>query len=325
MKWLRFFSGYYYLEYLLLRGLARLINLLPILGCHTLAAWGGDLLFFLARRRRKIALSNLDLAFKNSKSRTEKEAIARESFRHLVISLVEFFRIPKFLKEASRHFRFQGLEHLDRALAKGKGVIFAVSHFGAWEYLAFVFHLKGYPCAAVTQPMKNPYVDAWIQAIRETTSLIPLNKRGAARAALSELRANHLVAILIDQWASSDGIWVEFFGERTSTTSVPVRLARLTGSVLVPGFCIRRGPEAYEIQIMEEVPIQGDESSFERETTHALNQILERQIRAFPSQWMWAHRRWKGYEHYQALKALRAKKRHSLSLSERHFAASAVK
>jgi KDO2-lipid IV(A) lauroyltransferase len=152
--------------------------------------------------------------------------------------------------------------------------------------------------------MKNPYIYKWVRSLRSSCHLNHIDKRGAVKEVLKELHGNRLVAILIDQWASADGLWVNFFGKPTSTTSIPVRFAKHTGAALVPAYCIRVGADQYEIQVKEEVPIQeGDDS--EIKTTEQLNRILEQQILKYPEQWSWAHRRWKGYEHYQKLKSSR--------------------
>ena len=109
----------------------------------------------------------------------------------------------------------------------------------------------------------------------------------------SELKANHLVAIVIDQWAGADGLWTDFFGVPASTTSLPARLAERTGSAIVPAYCIRTGCGEYEIHIGPEASVKESANDWTREMTKELNHILEEQICAFPGQWMWTHRRWK--------------------------------
>ena len=110
---------------------------------------------------------------------------------------------------------------------------------------------------------------------------------------LLELKKKKLVAILIDQWAGPEGLIVDFFGTPTSTTSIPARLARKTGAALVPGYCVRKSPGFYKIIIRPEVEVETGAEDFERAITVQMNQQLEEQIRAYPDQWLWTHRRWK--------------------------------
>lgn len=196
------------------------------------------------------------------------------------------------LTEASERFQFEGTEHLDRAFARGKGIIFTISHLGSWEYLAFLPYLRAYPCSVVVRETRNPYIYTWIQELRVRTRLNPITKKNSVRQIFYELRQNHLVALLTDQWAGDEGIVVNFFNKPTSTTSIPVRIAKRTGAALIPGYCLRTACGRYKIIIKPEVPIEGGED-WERITTQKLNHLLEKEILNHPEQWMWIHRRWK--------------------------------
>ncbi len=281
-------------EYVVLRGIATGVNCLPISWSSWTAKKIGDLLFFCLGKRRKIAFDNIKIAFGDSLTQERKTVIVKATFRNLVTALMELFRTPGMLKDADRSFELEGTEHLDRALARGKGLILAISHLGSWEYLGFMPYLRPYVCSVIGRPMKNPYVYKWVQSLRRKTTLNHIDKNNAIKEVLKELRANHVVGILIDQWAGSEGIWGNFFGEGTSTTSIPARLSKKTGCALVPAYCIRLGSGRYKISIQPEVQIQDPEGDWERKTTDELNRLLEGQILRYPDQWTWTHRRWKG-------------------------------
>lgn len=300
MKIRRLIPGWNLIEYLVLRGVAGLVNALPIEQATRMARKIGDFIFHLIPHRREIALGNLDIAYGDSLSREKKHQIAREAFRNLVTSLMEFFRAPSMLREAKERFEFVGTEHMDQAFARGKGVVFVTSHLGNWEYLSLLPSLRGYPMSAVVRETRNPYIYRWIQGLRAEMKLNPLNKKNSARAVLSELGQNHMVAILIDQWAGREGIRVEFFGKQTSTTSIPYRLARKTGAAIVPGYCLRTSPGRYQISIFPEVPIPAAQThEQENATTLQLNRWLEGEILRHPEQWIWTHQRWKPLDNSQ--------------------------
>ncbi len=119
------------------------------------------------------------------------------------------------------------------------------------------------------------------------------DKTIGAREILTELRQNHLVAIVIDQWAGNEGVWSYFFNAPTSTTSLPARLAKRTGAALIPAYCIRTTSGQYEIRVQPEVTLKDDGNNWTKSMTNQLNYLLEQQIRAFPEQWVWTHKRWK--------------------------------
>lgn len=283
------------LEYLLLRGIAGVINALSMEHSTFIVKNIADFVFLLIPSRRKIAVNNLTIAYGDSLSEKEKERIAREAFRNFIISLMEFFRIPSMLREAQRRFRFVGMENFERAISKGHGVILVISHLGSWEYLGFLAYLTQYPCSVIVKQIQNPYINRWIQNLRTETKLNPIDKKNSVREIFLELKKNNVVAILIDQWAGRDGVASDFFGEVTSTTSIPFRIAKKTGAVLIPGYCLRTGVGHYNIVIQPEVTIDEEDSKEdqERKTTLKLNQLLEKQILKYPEQWLWTHRRWK--------------------------------
>jgi KDO2-lipid IV(A) lauroyltransferase len=285
--------------YLLVRGLAAAVNSLPVAVSTRIARVFGSFFYFFMPKRRQEALSNLGRAFKDSIPLSEKKKLARESFCNIATSVMELFRTPYMLKQASKRFEIEGTEHMDRALAKGKGVVFVVAHLGSWEYLEFLFFLRDYRCTVVVREIKNPYIYRWLQDLRQQTRIRSIDRVGSVKEVLRSLKRNELVAILIDQWAGRDGLWTDFFGEKTSTTSLPVRLAATTGAALVPGYCIRTTPGQYKIILKPEVSVDFQREDYEMETTERLNRQLEEEIRRHPSQWIWTHRRWKGIHRYR--------------------------
>jgi Kdo2-lipid IVA lauroyltransferase/acyltransferase len=279
--------------------LTAVLNAMPIERATAFSMALGDFLFLFATQKKKTAMENIDRVFGATMSRNEREELARHAFRNFATSLMEFFRMEPMLAEAKDRFEFEGTEHLDRAFAKNKGVIGVISHLGSWEYLAFLPYLRGYPCSVVVRDIKNPYLDKWIRDLRQATKLNPINRHRSIREILSELRKNHYVAILIDQWAGPDGLWLDFFNKPTSTTSVPARLAQKTGAALVPMHCLRTAPGKYKITIYPEIPLSAVKD-WEADTTLVLNQILEKEILKAPEQWIWSHRRWKDITRYRS-------------------------
>ncbi|MCQ9207948.1 MAG: hypothetical protein NG712_01005 [Omnitrophica bacterium] len=283
-----------FIEYALVRTLMALINLFPISVSTWIARRIGEVIFWILPGRRRIALGNLNIAFGHCKSDRERRRIALESFRHLATCLMEFFRLPNSVARIKEHVRFKGAEYLERAFDKKKGVVLVMSHLGPWEYLGFLTYIKKYPTTILGRPIKNPYFYRWIQSLRKAVNLVYSDKRLGPRRLLSELRANHLVAITIDQWAGNDGLWIDFFNLPTSTISLPARLAKRTGSALVPAYCLRVGSGRYEIQILPEASIRGSKEAWVGDMTRELNRLLEKQVSLFPEQWLWTHQRWKG-------------------------------
>ena len=129
--------------------------------------------------------------------------------------------------------------------------------------------------------------------MRNATAGLFSPKKNAIRGTLAALRENRVVAVLIDQWAGSEGLWIDFMGSLTATTSLPSRLAAKTGCELVPAYCLRTGTGQYEIQVLPAISVSSEEKDWEKNVTQRLNENLGNYIRLYPEQWSWGHRRWK--------------------------------
>ncbi|MCB9799213.1 MAG: lysophospholipid acyltransferase family protein [Candidatus Omnitrophica bacterium] len=283
----------YFLEYLLAKGIVFVFGWLPA----GKAAWCirriADVCFFCLRGRRAVTFDNIERAYPEALSKKEKKRLVRKSFQNVALSLWELLTVEKTKKQVAEAFNLEGNEHLEKAFARGKGVVLIIAHFGSWEYLAFLPFLTKREWSVVVKAIKNPYINRVVEAKRRVMTVNPIFKKGAIKPVFKELKNNHGVAILIDQWDGADGIWTEFFAHPTSTTSVPARLAHQTGCALVPAYCLRVFPGKYKIVIQPEVPFDPQADRWEEEITQKLNRILEKNILSRPEQWMWEHRRWK--------------------------------
>ncbi len=283
----------YVFEFYAAQALVTVLRLAPL----SLSGWivkrVADIYFFCSQTRRHLALDNLTIAYGDTRSAGQKRIIARRSFENQALSVLELFVINKMKRQAARRFSITGQQHFEEAVARGKGVVFVASHLGAWEYIGFPGYLKQYPHSVIVKHIKNPYLNKTIDALRREIDTVPIPKEASAlRHTLAELRQNHGVAIVIDQWAGSEGCWIEFFGRATSTTSLPARLANKTGCALIPIYCVRKHIGQYEIRMLPAVPLP-DDPAWDIHTTKRLNEILESQIRKDPEQWSWGHRRWR--------------------------------
>lgn len=283
----------YKLQYFLVRFLATAATALPVEVSHRIACGFGTLAYWILGKRRRVALENIAGALGNSLPERRKKEIARSAFQSAALSMMELFTVERIKKEAAARFKLFGNEFLEEAFSREQGVVLVISHLGSWEYLSFLPYFTKRPWSVVVKNIKNPYLNEAIDAMRRVMTVNPISKDNSVRAIFQELRAGHGVAILIDQWAGDDGLWVDFFNGKTSTTSIPARLSEKTGCALVPAYCLRKSPGHYEIHIEKPVIHNTDQPGWEDTVTRDLNEVLERQIAGHPEQWLWGHRRWK--------------------------------
>jgi KDO2-lipid IV(A) lauroyltransferase len=130
-----------------------------------------------------------------------------------------------------------GREHVERAMARGKGAIFVTGHLGNWEVIGLAHGWTFGPIAVVARPLDNPALDRRLCDFRTVGGNRVVYKRDALKEVLRTLHAGGGVAILIDQNVQEkDGIFVDFFGRPAATTTVAAALAVKTGCALVPAY-----------------------------------------------------------------------------------------
>ena len=264
---------------------------MPRAGAEWLARTCLHLLALFVPRLRRTARRNLELALPEL-TPGERKRIVRGVFRSLARMAVVFARLPRLdRKNISMWIRYDGFEHFERALARGRGVLFAAAHLGNWELSAFAHALLAGPMDIVVRPLDNPLLDRLVERYRTLSGNRIIPKREAARAVLKALRANRAVGILIDQNAApEEGVFVDFFGRKACAGAAFARLAARSGATVIPGFALWSDTERrYVLRFYPPIEMTGDV----RHDTQRLHSFLESVIRQHPDQWLWIHRRWK--------------------------------
>jgi phosphatidylinositol dimannoside acyltransferase len=184
---------------------------------------------------------------------------------------------------------YEGVEHLERALDAGKGVIMALPHLGGWDYGgAWLASVGRYPISVVVEPVEPPELLAWFTQLRRSVGLeiLPLGSDAAA-GVLRRLRSGGLVGLLSDRDILGTGSEVEFFGERTTLPSGPATLAFRTGAAILPTAVYFTGHRGHHAVVRPPIPMEriGRFRDDTTRVTQLLANELELLIRRAPSQW----------------------------------------
>ena len=257
----------------------------------------GRLWFLLDSKHRVIALNNLRRAWGEELSEKERKNIARRNFIHLARVVLELPYIRKVTSEVVEEFvTFEGVENLEAARQKGRGVLVMASHFGNWELMAVAFSLRYRPVHLVIRPLDIPFLDSLITNIRTRGGNQMIAKKGSVRKVLRLLAAGEVVGLLIDQNpAWYEGVFVPFFKEIACTNKALSALALRTKAPVIPVYNVREANGTYRTVFEPEVVLarSGDNRRDMEENTAQFNRIIERYVRRHPEQWFWVHQRWK--------------------------------
>ena len=251
----------------------------------------GRMLAWIGHQRRGIAEVNLGLCFPELDA-TRRKALLRDHFQSLGMGVVEIamsWWTPE--KRLRKLVRIEGLEHLDRALARGRGVILLTGHFTSLEIGGRLLALFT-PFHVLYRRHRNPLFEATMRRARERNfdRAIP---REDVRALLRSLKANMPVWYAADQdYGREQSLFVPFFGVPAATIIATSRLAAHSGAAVVPFFQRRLADgSGYLLQLypaLEDFPGATPEADARR-----INGILEERIREMPEQYLWVHRRFK--------------------------------
>ncbi|MDP2278477.1 MAG: lysophospholipid acyltransferase family protein [Nitrospirota bacterium] len=257
----------------------------------------GVLLFYLWISRRKIAIENLRKSISShaiSVSETP-EKIIKNNFRNLGRSLSEIIKIYYGAgRKIIESVEIEGTENVYKAKSKGRGILFITAHCGNWE-LMVAASAKLLPSSGIARKIKNPYINKFIEGVRQRYGTSVIYKKGALKAVMKVLKNNESVGILMDQAVLSDeGYVIDFLGRGAWTTKMPALIARKTGAVVLPAF-IHRTQKGHKIKIYPAVELSdaGDKEAVVLEDTKKFSGFIEEYIKEHPSEWLWIHRRWK--------------------------------
>ncbi len=251
---------------------------------------------WISPRHYQIVLTNLRIAFGREKSEEELRELAAACYRHLGKCLTEFYRLPAMTQEELRRIaRLEGQEHLDAALARGKGGILLTGHVGNWEMVGARIAGAGYPLNVIARSQRDAALTDYIVRTRMAVGMSVFDRAHSVGRSLRALRRNELVGILLDQNAGEDGIFVDFFGLPASTAPGAAAFALRTDAAVLPTFGWRQEDDTHTVEIRAPVPLirTGDREHDLRANTAQFTKIIEAQIRKHPAQWFWLHKRWK--------------------------------
>lgn len=256
------------------------------------------MLFALFGKQRRIAFESLDIAFGKEKSKQEIEQIAIDCFENMAKLGVEFMLFLEHRYLLEKYVSIEGLENLDKALAKDRGVVALSAHLGNFPLMLMRLALKGYKIRSLLRVMRDPWVHQYFHKKRASLgigSVYTQPREQCVKDSLETLRKKEILFIQLDQNFGTGGIFVDFFGKKAATAKGTIVFALRAKAPIVPMFIYRNKDNTQTIVIEPEVEILEGKDLDETIQLNAqiLTNIIERNIRAHPADWGWIHRRWK--------------------------------
>ncbi len=283
----------HFLEYATLRTVEFVLCALPLRLALELGEQLGTLMSGMLPKRRRLIIENLTRAFPE-KSPAEVRKTARRNWKNLGRTALEFVRSQDFVSsETASRVTWEGADQVDAAMAENHGMILISFHFTNWEILGILTQQRFNRLMAIARPMKNPYVDRWLQAKRAQDGMKIMLHRNAVKESLRWLKGNNMLGVLVDQNLYHGGVFVNFFGRPAATTTLPALLHIRTGAPVFVVHCLRESGTFRATYEQVEFPRVDNDDQRVIVYTQIINDYLERIIRKYPENWFWIHNRWK--------------------------------
>jgi phosphatidylinositol dimannoside acyltransferase len=256
---------------------------LPTALGYRIACWRGDLLFRCQTGRRTRLAHNLRLVLGDELSPWGAQQLAREWYRLTSCEAVDVKRLRRGARPLLRLVEIRGREHLEAALAAGKGAVLCTGHFGSYPSGFSVLHASGFPVTSIGRWDYNYNVgvyqagssaaERWfrervyakpLRRLRQRPNIEPWPGRlHVAVLAADALCANEVVTIAIDapplDCDRARAVEVPFLGGRAGLLPGAVALAQVTGAPLLMGFLYRGADYRHQVwEISPPVPVEGE-------------------------------------------------------------------
>jgi lauroyl/myristoyl acyltransferase len=270
----------------------RVVRRLPEPVAHALGRAGGRAYYRLDAGRREALRANLRQVLGPPVAPAELEAVVRRGFATYGRYWVEAFRLEDLPPEEIRQrLHLEGREHLDAAVAAGRGTIFASPHVGNWDAGGAWLAASGYPATAVVERLRPVELYERFAAYRRALGLelLPLDDGSETlRGTIRALRAGRVVCLVCDRDLTGGGLPVRLFGAATVMPGGPASLTLRTGAALLPCAVYQdRRPGHWRAVIRP--PLRPEPSGDPRADARALTQRLadefEELIARAPDQW----------------------------------------
>jgi phosphatidylinositol dimannoside acyltransferase len=243
-----------------------------------------------ADRQRAVVAANLSRVLGHAPESDIVRSATRECFRLYARYWYETFALRTMpAEEVNRRFSVEGLEHIDKALAAGKGSVLTLPHMGNWDAAGHWLCLNGYRMTAVAEELRPRSVSELFLRHRRALGMgiVPLSEGSRVASTLVRLLSeNHIITLVADRDLTGRGIEVEMFGHKRLLPAGPALLSLSTGAPLCV-CAVLTTAEGWHTVIGP--PVEIERTGVMRQDVIALTRVMakgfERFIASAPADW----------------------------------------
>lgn len=274
-------------------GLLWLLHWLPMPALAALGRGLGSLLWVVGKKRRRIAIRNLELCLPEL-GNDERVALARDHFGWLGRSFLErsllWYASPARLRTL---IHVEGDVHL--AERSERPVMWLVPHFLGLDVAGAATQLfQTRKVGSIYQQQSSAVFDAAMKAGRLRFGNAEIYPRSdSARPLMRAIKRGDAFFNLPDMdFGERDAAFVPFFGIDAATLLAPSRMARALDMVVQPVVAeLLPGGQGYKVRFLP--PWTDFPTPNAVADTTRMNGWIETEVRRNPAQYLWVHKRFK--------------------------------
>lgn len=257
----------------------------------------GKLAYLLSKRYKKVVRDNLLFIYGDRADEEFIKKTTKYSFKLLLLNFMYTMESRYYsVEEIAKKVTFENEDVVKKAKDQGRPIVFISSHYGAWELGGSMLSAFIEPIMIVYKNMNNPYFQDYLLSSRAKFNINYVERKGATRGMLKQLRSGGAIALLIDTNVSKkEAIKVDFLGKPTSQIKTTAYFARKFDAAIIPTLIHTKDDENYLIKFYDEIipPKTDDEAKDIALSTQMQTDWLSKEIFKEPEPWFWLHRRFK--------------------------------
>ena len=257
----------------------------------------GYFAYLISRRYKKVVRDNLVFIYGDKADEKFIKEVTKYSFKTLLLNFLYTMEGRYYtIDEMAKRVKFENEEVARRVQKEGRPIVFVTSHYGAWELGGTMLSALIEPVMIVYKNMNNKYFQDYLLSSRKKWRMKYVERKGATRAILKQLRSGGAIALLIDTNVNKkDSINVEFLGKPTGQIKTTAYFARKFNAAIIPLLIHTKDDENYTIKFYDEIvpPKTDDEEKDLKVSVQMQTDWLSKEILKEPKPWFWLHRRWK--------------------------------
>ena len=257
----------------------------------------GHLAYWFPTRYKNVVRENILFVYNNDVSEEFIIKNTKYAFKLLLLNFLHTIEGRYYsVEELSKHITFENREIVQKAQDEGRPIVFVTAHYGAWELAGSMLSALVEPILIVYKKMKNEKFEEYLLSARAKWRINYVERHGATRGILKQLRSGKAIAILIDtNVKKNEAISVDFLNHPVSQIKTTAYFARKFDAALIPALIHTDDDKNYTIKFYDEIipPKTDDADEDIRISTQMQTEWLSKEILKNPKPWFWLHRRFK--------------------------------